>query len=129
MNLQDQISAKNLEFNISDKFLRPDRVSYIIDYPSIMTCEKTITKDTTYILFNSYDSNITMNIVQITDAYWDGYVLSLIFKNLEAKGTSINVEFDIFKEPTKCTWMLIDLPYLQDNIDIQTVNGFCGCKE
>jgi hypothetical protein len=128
MNLKEQIPAQNLEFNISDKFLRPDRVSYIIDYPSIITCEKTITKGITYVLMISSDSDITMNLVQITDAYWDGYVLSLIFKDLEAKGAGINVEFDIFKEPTKCKWMLIDLKYLQEKIKQNVIDDYCDCK-
>lgn len=126
MNLHDQIPAKNLKFNISDKFLRPDRNSYIIDYPCIITCEKTITKGITYALFNSRDNNITMNLVQITDAYWDGYVLSLILKDLELKGAGINVEFDIFKEQDICTWLLIDMPFVQEKIDILAVNGYCG---
>lgn len=127
MNLHDQIPAKNLNFNISDKFLRPDRISYIIDYPSIIANENTITKGSTYILMNSLDSNLTMNIVQITDAYWDGYVLSLIFKDLESP-RNIHIEFDIFKEQEKCTWLLIDLTYLQENIDTQVLNNYCGCK-
>jgi hypothetical protein len=122
MNLKDQISTINLKFNISDKFLRPDRVSYIIDYQSIITCENSITKGITYVLLNSRDSVITMNMVQITDAYYDGYVLSLIFKDMESKGAGINVEFDIFKEPSECTWMLIDLPFLQEKVDMLNIN-------
>lgn len=128
MNLHDQISAKNLKFNISDKFLRPDRISYIIDYPCIITYEKTITKGITYALFNSRDNNITMNLVQITDAYYDGYVLSLILKDVESKGAGINVEFDIFKEPSKCEWMLLDIPFLQEKIDVLTINNYCKCR-
>ncbi len=127
MNLQDQIPAKNLDFNISDKFLRPDRVSYIIDYPSIITCKKTITKGITYALFNSRDNNITMNLVQINDAYWDGYVLSLIFKDAESP-RNIHVEFDIFKEKSECTWMLIDLKYLQEQIEQNVIEDYCDFK-
>jgi hypothetical protein len=127
MNLKDKIPAKNSKLNISDKFLRPDRVSYIIDYPNVITYDNTITKGITYTLFNSRDSELTMNLVQITDAYYDGYVLSLIFQDLESP-RNIHVEFDIFKEPTTCSWMLIDLPYLQEKIDMIAVNDFCGCK-
>lgn len=127
MNLHDQIPAKNLKFNISDKFLRPDRISFIVDYPNIITCESSITKGTTYILMNSRDSNIALNMVQIKDAYWDGYVLSLIFKDLESK-RNIHVEFDIFKEPSECTWMLIDLPFIQEKIDVLSINDYCKCK-
>jgi len=126
MNLKDQIPDKNSKFNISDKFLRPDRLSYIIDYPNIIACENTISKGATYVLVNCRDNNITMNMVQITDAYWDGYVLSLIFKDMESP-RNIHVEFDIFKEQTKCTWMLIDLPFLQEKINTQAVSGYCGC--
>lgn len=127
MNLQDQIPDKNSKFNISDKFLRPDRISFIIDYPNVIANDNTITKGTTYALFNSRDSDITMNMVQITDAYYDGYVVSLILKDLESK-KGINVEFDIFKEPTTCTWLLIDLAFLQEKIDMLAVSNFCGCN-
>jgi len=128
MNLKDQIPAKNSKHNISDKFLRPDRVSYIVDYPNIIAYESTITKGTTYILMNSIYSEMTMNCVQIMDAYWDGYVLSLIFKDLESK-RNIHVEFDIFKEQTECTWMLIDLPFLEQKVDMLNINGYCECRE
>jgi hypothetical protein len=128
MMLKIQTPTVSSELNINYKFLRPDRDSYYIDYPSIIANEKTITKGTTYALFNSRDNNITMTMVQITDAYYDGYVLSLILKDVESKGAGINVEFDIFKEPSKCTWLLIDLPFLQEKIDVLNVNNFCGCK-
>lgn len=124
MNLQDLIPTKNLKFNISDKFLRPDIISFIIDYPNIITYENTITKGTTYVLVNSRDNNIAINMVQLKDAYWDGYVLSLIFKDMESK-RNIHVEFDIFKEPNKCEWLLIDLPFLQEKIDVLSIKDFC----
>ncbi len=123
--LKPQTPTVSSELNINYKFIRPDRDSYYINYPSIIANENIISKNTTYVLFNSRDNNITMTMVQITDAYYDGYVLSLILKNVESKGAGINVEFDIFKEPTKCTWMLIDLPFLQEKIDMIVINGYC----
>lgn len=127
MNLKQQIPPVNSKLNISDKFLRPDRISFIIDYPNIITSEQTITKGTTYALFISRDNNIAINMVQLKDAYWDGYAMSLIFKDMESK-RNIHVEFDVFKEPSKYSWMLIDLPFLQENIDMLTVNNGCGHK-
>ena len=130
--LQDMFPFNSTEAGLNGVYVASDEgKSFYINTPCIVTSNKTITKETNYVLdLETNDHHIKEFNAKVLDAFFtDGSVYILIQDLLTNKKRIISQFLD--RPLDKCPWFLFDLEYLHKTLKSKNNHGdmLVGDKE
>jgi hypothetical protein len=95
--------------------------SFYVKSPCIKAVSHTITTGHTY-LFK--ESNGIVKLVELYDGFHDNQYFHLFLVDVKSKKRfSVSTIVDGYKH--ECSWMLIDLEFLQEQVDNLIANAYC----
>lgn len=126
MKLQDKHKYDSTVVGLENLYVVDSDGNFFINSPAIMTPDKTIIRNNSYLLIESPDDkNRKIYPVTLIDAYYKECRVYLFVQDLLTQRIFI---LDLCLECTdeKNKWVLIDLRYCNKLMDYKTIKSYCG---
>lgn len=100
--------------------------SYYVNSSCVLATEKIITIGKEYVVFdNTTDKGIKMSDVMLVGCYYRNGIIYLIVQDIRSQRVfTINHYIDC--PENDCTWILIDIDYFIDKMNIKAIQSYCG---
>jgi hypothetical protein len=99
--------------------------NYYINSPAIMATDKTIKRNNTDLLIIHPDKNSKMYPVILLDAYFEDGLVHLNVQDIRTQ-KKFTIDHCIQCPENRCKWVLIDLDYVNNLLDYETIKSYCG---
>ena len=104
-----------------------DNNSFLIKSDCIASTDNVITVGKEYVLFyTNTEPRIRMSDVILVDCYYFEKVIHLIVRDLKSKHV-FTISQRLECHQNDCRWVLIDLNFFIDRMNIKTIEDYCGC--
>jgi hypothetical protein len=124
MTLQDQHPYDATILGLQNLYMVDSNDNLYINSPCILSADKTIIKNHTYILVESLPGNNSkVYPVMFIDGYFKEYVVYLFVQDLITQCIFI---IDIEIESTENKWVLVDINCLDKLLEYKIIKSSCG---
>ena len=104
-----------------------DNNSFLIKLDCIASTDSVITVGKEYVLFyTNTEPRVKMSDVILVDCYYFEKVIHLIVRDIRSKRV-FTISQLLESHQNDCRWVLIDLNFFIDRMNIKTIEDYCGC--
>ncbi|MGD0756697.1 MAG: hypothetical protein ABR927_16730 [Bacteroidales bacterium] len=126
MRLQDYFQYDKTIVGLNNLYVIDYKGDFYINSPCIMATDKTISTGRIYLLVdNPTGAGVSMTDVNLIDVYYDEGVINLNVQEINFQKTLCLNQYIKCPQNT-CKWVLIDLDYLNDEINAKAIQSYCG---
>lgn len=102
--------------------------TFFVNSFCILATKKIITIGKEYVVVdNTSGTKVKMTDVNLADCYFKRGILHLIVRDIRSQRV-FTLDHCIEYPERDCTWVLIDLNFFIDKMNIRAVQSYCGCS-
>ena len=125
MKVKEQHQYDSTLTGLNDLYIVDYEGNYYIKSSRIIAKDKTIRRNSTYLLFDSSQGkDVQMHTVVLLDCSCKENVILLIVRDLQTQKI-FNVHYFIDDGEIKGYWVLIDIQYFNQLLDYKTIKSYC----
>ena len=124
MRTEDKNKSDFTILGLNNLYIVDYEGNYYINLPAIMATDKTIKRNNTYFLIVHPDKNSKMYPVILLDVYFEDGFVHLNVQDIRTQ-KKFTIDHCIQCPETRCRWFLIDLDYLNNLLNYETIKSYC----
>ena len=127
MKLQDSFPYDSIVLALENIYQTIDNDSFYINSDCILATDKTITIGKPYIILDTpTETGVKMSDVTLVDCYYYEGIINLIVRELKSQRV-FTIDHCLECPQNDCRWVLIDINFFIDRMNIKAIEDYCVC--